>query len=203
MLSHDLENDPDVLAMVAVSAALTISGIPFMGPVGAARVGMINNQLKLNPTVDEMKTSTLDLVVAGTHDAVLMVESEAREFSEETMLKAVMTGHAGFQPVIEAIIRLAEKAAKDPRDFAAPDKSAAEKTVQGVIEEDLRKAYSITPRPSATRLSTPPVQKPSRISAPSRATTLSRRRPCSKLSTTCSQGGPLEHPRQRLAHRRP
>ena len=144
VLSHDLENDPDILAMVAVSAALTISGIPFMGPVGAARVGMINNQLKVNPTVDEMKTSTLDLVVAGTHDAVLMVESEAREFSEETMLKAVMTGHAGFQPVIEAIIRLAEKAAKDPRDFAAPDKSAAEKTVQGVIEDDLRKAYSIT-----------------------------------------------------------
>ena len=144
VLSHDLENDPDILAMVAVSAALTLSGIPFMGPVGAARVGMINNTLKVNPTVDEMKTSTLDLVVAGTHDAVLMVESEAREFSEETMLTAVMTGHAGFQPVIEAIIRLAEKAAKDPRDFHAADKSAAEKTVQAVIEDDLRKAYSIT-----------------------------------------------------------
>ncbi|MCW6510668.1 polyribonucleotide nucleotidyltransferase [Lichenifustis flavocetrariae] len=144
VLSHDLENDPDILAMVATSAALTISGIPFMGPVGAARVGMISGQLKVNPTVDEMKTSTLDLVVAGTHDAVLMVESEARELSEDKMLEAVMTGHAGFQPVIEAIIRLAEKAAKEPREFQTADKSAAEKTVRDVIEEDLRRAYSIT-----------------------------------------------------------
>ncbi len=130
VLSHDLENDPDILAMVATSAALTLSGIPFMGPVGAARVGMINGQLKLNPTVDEMKTSTLDLVVAGTQDAVLMVESEARELSEDEMLKAVMTGHAGFQPVIDAIIRLAEKAAKEPRDFELPNKDEAEKTVR-------------------------------------------------------------------------
>src|SRR5580692_7369769 len=111
VLSHDLENDPDILAMVATSAALTLSGIPFMGPVGGARVGYINGQLKVNPTIEEMKTSTLDLVVAGTGDAVLMVESEAQELSEATMLEAVMTGHRGFQPVIEAIIRLAEKAA--------------------------------------------------------------------------------------------
>ena len=110
VLSHDLENDPDILAMVAASAALTLSGIPFMGPVGArARRPTSTAQLKLNPTIEEMKSSTLDLVVAGTGDAVLMVESEAKELSEDIMLEAVMTGHRGFQPVIEAIIRLAEK----------------------------------------------------------------------------------------------
>ena len=144
VLAHDLENDPDILAMVATSAALTLSGIPFMGPIGAARVGLINNELKLNPTVDEMKTSSLDLVVAGTHDAVLMVESEAKELSEELMLRAVMTGHKGFQPVLDAIIRLAEKAAKEPRELATKDKSEAETAVLGVIEADLRAAYSIT-----------------------------------------------------------
>ena len=144
VLSHDMENDPDILAMVATSAALTISGIPFMGPIGAARVGQINGQLKLNPTIDEMKTSTLDLVVAGTVDAVLMVESEARELSEEVMLEAVMTGHRGFQPVIDAIIRLAEKAAKEPRHFEPANKEAAETQVRAVIEDDLRKAYGIT-----------------------------------------------------------
>ncbi|HWG07096.1 MAG TPA: polyribonucleotide nucleotidyltransferase, partial [Beijerinckiaceae bacterium] len=101
VLSHDLENDPDVLAMVAASAALTLSGIPFMGPIGGARVGLIGGQLKLNPTIEEMKDSSLDLVVAGTADAVLMVESEAKELSEQMMLEAVMTGHRGFQPVIE------------------------------------------------------------------------------------------------------
>jgi polyribonucleotide nucleotidyltransferase len=144
VLSHDLENDPDILSMVAVSAALTLSGIPFMGPIGAARVGYINGALKLNPTIDEMKDSSLELVVAGTHDAVLMVESEARELSEEVMLEAVMTGHRGFQPVLDAIIRLAERAAKEPRDFAAPDKSAVEQAVAELIEADLRAAYKIT-----------------------------------------------------------
>ena len=144
VLSHDLENDPDVLAMVATSAALTISGIPFMGPVGAARVGFINGALKLNPTIDELKTSELDLVMAGTHDAVLMVESEAKELSEATMLEAVMTGHRGFQPVLDMIIRLAEKAAKEPRDLAVVDKSAAEKAVLELAEHDLRAAYKIT-----------------------------------------------------------
>ena len=118
VLSHDLENDPDILAMVATSAALTLSGVPFMGPVGAARVGYINGEFKLNPTTStRSKESALDLVVAGTGDAVLMVESEAKELSEEVMLAAVMTGHRGFQPVIDAIIRLAEKAAKEPRDL--------------------------------------------------------------------------------------
>ena len=144
VLAHDLENDPDVLAMVATSAALTLSGIPFMGPIGGARVGMIGGQLKLNPTVDEVKESALDLIVAGTVDAVLMVESEAKELSEDVMLEAVMLGHRGFQPVIEAIIRLAEKAAKEPRDFTLPDHSAVETAVAGVAEAPLREAYKIT-----------------------------------------------------------
>ncbi len=144
VLSHDLENDPDVLSMVAASAALTISGIPFMGPIGGARVGYIKGKLKLNPTIDEMKESSLDLVVAGTADAVLMVESEAKELSEATMLDAVMTGHRGFQPVIEAIIRLAEKAAKEPRDLVTVDKSACEKAVAEVAEAELRVAYKNT-----------------------------------------------------------
>ena len=120
MLSHDLENDPDIVAMVAASAALTLSGAPFMGPIGGARVGFINNEYVLNPTIDEMTESQLDLVVAGTTDAVLMVESEAKELSEEIMLGAVMFGHRHFQPVIEAIIKLAEKAAKEPRDLSVP-----------------------------------------------------------------------------------
>ena len=144
VLSHDLENDPDILSMVAVSAALTISGIPFMGPIGAARVGVINGAVKLNPTIDEMKSSSLELIVAGTQDAVLMVESEAKELSEDVMLDAVMTGHRGFQPVIEAIIRLAERAAKEPRDLVAIDKGAVEKAVAEIAESDLRNAYKIT-----------------------------------------------------------
>ncbi len=144
VLAHDLENDPDILAMVATSAALTLSGIPFMGPIGAARVGMVGGELKLNPNIDEIKESALDLVVAGTGDAVLMVESEAKELSEDVMLKAVMMGHAGFQPVIEAIIRLAEKAAKEPRDFEPADNDAVEKAVAEVAEHDLRDAYKIT-----------------------------------------------------------
>ncbi len=144
VLSHDLENDPDILALVAASAALTLSGVPFMGPIGGARVGYINGAMKLNPTIEEMKNSTLDLVVAGTADAVLMVESEAKELSEDAMLEAVMTGHRGFQPVIDAIIRLAERAAKEPRDFTAPDKEAVAKAIAEVGEKELRDAYRIT-----------------------------------------------------------
>ena len=117
VLSHDMETDPDILAMIASSAALTLSGVPFMGPIGGARVGYIKDEIVVNPTLEQMKDSTLDLVVAGTADAVLMVESEAKELSEDTMLKAVMAGHASFQPVIQAIIRLAEKAAKEPREL--------------------------------------------------------------------------------------
>ncbi|HTS40906.1 MAG TPA: polyribonucleotide nucleotidyltransferase [Xanthobacteraceae bacterium] len=142
-LSHDLENDPDIVAMVAASAALTLSGVPFMGPIGAARVGFINNEYVLNPQIDEMAESQLDLVVAGTQDAVLMVESEAKELSEEIMLGAVMFGHRHMQPVINAIIGLAEKAAKEPRDFKMPDNVAIEKEMRGIIEKDLRAAYAI------------------------------------------------------------
>ncbi|HEX5845264.1 MAG TPA: polyribonucleotide nucleotidyltransferase [Rhodoplanes sp.] len=143
VLSHDLENDPDIVAMVAASAALTLSGAPFMGPIGAARVGFINNEYVLNPQIDEMLESHLDLVVAGTQDAVLMVESEARELPEEVMLGAVMFGHRHLQPVIEAIIRLAEKAAKEPRDLVVPDNAAIEKEMLGLVEADLRAAYAI------------------------------------------------------------
>jgi polyribonucleotide nucleotidyltransferase len=142
-MSHDQENSPDILAMVAASAALTLSGAPFMGPVGAARVGFINNEYVLNPQVDEMTESGLDLVVAGTQDAVLMVESEAKELPEEVMLGAVMFGHRHFQPVIAAIIRLAEKAAKEPRELEVPDNSALEKEMLGLVEADLRAAYAI------------------------------------------------------------
>ncbi|MBM3636537.1 MAG: polyribonucleotide nucleotidyltransferase [Alphaproteobacteria bacterium] len=142
VLAHDLENDPDFVSMVAASAALTLSGVPFMGPVGAARVGYINGQYRLNPTLAEMADSVLDLVVAGTNDAVLMVESEAKELGEDVMLGAVMHGHAGFQPVIDAIIKLAEVAAKEPRDFTTPDHSDLEKKILALVEKELRDAYS-------------------------------------------------------------
>jgi polyribonucleotide nucleotidyltransferase len=144
VLSHDLENDPDILALVAASAALTLSGVPFMGPVGGARVGRINGQLKLNPTIEEMKLSELDLIVAGTQDAVLMVESEAKELSEDTMLEAVMLGHRGFQPVIDATIRLAERAAKDPRDLVTADTTEVANAVAQIAEAELREAYKNT-----------------------------------------------------------
>jgi polyribonucleotide nucleotidyltransferase len=142
-MSHDQENNPDILAMVAASAALTLSGVPFMGPVGAARVGFINNEYVLNPQIDEMLESNLDLVVAGTRDAVLMVESEAKELPEEVMLGAVMFGHRHFQPVIEAIIRLAEKAAKDPRELVEADNTELKKEMLGLVEPQLRSAYAI------------------------------------------------------------
>src|ERR1700685_43679 len=143
VLSHDQENDPDIVAMVAASAALTLSGAPFMGPIGGARVGFINNEYVLNPTLDEMKESQLDLVIAGTQDAVMMVESEAKELSEEIMLGAVMFGHRHFQPVIGAIIKLAEKAAKEPRELVVADNKALEKEILGIAEKDLRAAYAI------------------------------------------------------------
>jgi polyribonucleotide nucleotidyltransferase len=120
VLSYDNENDPDIVSMVGCSAALTLSGIPFFGPIAAARVGYQNGQYILNPTLDQMKTSQLELVLAGTSEGVLMVESEAQELSEEIMLGAVTFGHAAFQPVIEAIIELAEHAAKEPWPLAEP-----------------------------------------------------------------------------------
>src|SRR5437868_14943301 len=138
-----MENDPDVVAMVAASAALTLSGAPFKGPIGAARVGFMNDEYVLNPTLDEMTDTRLELVVAGTSDAVLMVESEAKELSEEIMLGAVMFGHRHFQPVINAIIELAEKAAKEPREVTTIDNSALEKEMLGLVEQELRAAYAI------------------------------------------------------------
>jgi len=143
VLSYDLENDADIVGMVGASAALTLSGVPFMGPIGGARVGYIDGEYVLNPVQDRMSSSALDLVVAGTQDAVLMVESEAKELSEDVMLGAVMFGHAGFQPVIDAIIRLAEKAAKEPRDHQVADVSELEAKLRELVEADLRDAYKI------------------------------------------------------------
>ncbi|MGZ5919652.1 MAG: polyribonucleotide nucleotidyltransferase, partial [Hyphomicrobium sp.] len=142
VLSHDMENDPDILALVASSAALTLSGVPFLGPIGAARVGLIAGEFVLNPMLDEMAESSLDLVVAGTQDAVMMVESEAKELHEKQMLEAVMFGHRGFQPVIQAIIKLAEKAAKEPWDIKLPDSQKYTAQVKKIAEADLRAAFS-------------------------------------------------------------
>ena len=144
VLQHDLENDPDIVAMIASSAALTLSGVPFLGPIGGARVGYIDGEYVLNPNIDEMPESALDLVVAGTRDAVLMVESEASELDEKTMLEAVMFGHSGFQPVIEAIIDLAEKAAKEPREHQAPDHSELAGRMRDLAGDDIAKAYQIS-----------------------------------------------------------
>ena len=142
VLQHDMENDPDVLGMVAASAALTISGVPFMGPIGAARVGLIDGELVLNPAIDLIPTSDLDLVVAGTQDALMMVESEAKELSEEKMLEALMFAHAGMQPVIDAIIELAEHAAKEPFDFQAEDHSDVVASIKSLVGEDIKAAYT-------------------------------------------------------------
>ncbi len=144
VLQHDMENEPDVLAMVAASAALTISGIPFMGPIGAARVGYIDGEYVLNTPIDRRSDSKLDLIMAGTADAVLMVESEAQELSEEVMLGAVMFGHQQSQKVIDAIIKLAELAAKEPREFEPEDMSALENEMLAFIETELREAYKNT-----------------------------------------------------------
>ncbi len=152
VLSHDLENDPDIVALVAASAALTLSGLPFLGPIAAARVGFINSEFVLNPMVDEMGETALDLVVAGTGDAVMMVESEAKELSEKQMLEAVMFGHRGFQPVIQAIIKLAEKAAREPWDFQPPDKSKYAAKMKATAEAELRKAFAITQKQERSTL---------------------------------------------------
>ncbi|MEO1651364.1 MAG: polyribonucleotide nucleotidyltransferase, partial [Pseudomonadota bacterium] len=144
VLSYDNENDPDILAMIAASAALTLSGVPFLGPIGAARVSLIDGELVLNPMLDEMEQTSLDLVIAGTNDAVMMVESEAKELSEEKMLEAVMFGHKHFQPVIDAIIELAERSAKEPFEFVAEDYSRELQLIQNKVGDDLSKAYQIT-----------------------------------------------------------
>jgi polyribonucleotide nucleotidyltransferase len=143
VLSHDLENDPDIVAMVAASAALTISGLPFLGPIGAARVGYINGEYVLNPLIDTYPESKLDLVVAGTRDAVMMVESEAQELSEEVMLGAVVFGHKEMQHAIDAIIRLAEKAAKDPRPVPEDTYGPVRERLKVAASAELGKAFQI------------------------------------------------------------
>ncbi len=145
VLSYDGETESDILAMIAASAALTISGVPFMGPIAAARVGYQDGEYQLNPSMDQVKEGELDLVVAGTHDAVMMVESEAKELSEEVMLGAVMFAHRELQRVIDAIINLAEQAAKDPWELAPlEDKSAAKQKLKDLIGKDLEAAYKLT-----------------------------------------------------------
>src|SRR6201994_4054164 len=143
VLSHDMENDPDIVGMVAASAALTISGIPFMGPIGAARVVFIDGHYVLTPPIDEMPKSKLDLVVAGTHDAVMMVESEAQELGEDVMLGAVMFGHREMQHAINAIIRLAEKAAKDPRPVPENTSAPMVAKIKAAAGSDLATAFKI------------------------------------------------------------
>jgi len=146
VMQHDMENDPDMVAMIGTSAAMCISGAPFMGPIAGARVGYINGEYVLNPQLDEMPNSVLDLVVAGTKEGVLMVESEASELSEEIMLGAVSFGHAAFQPVIDAIIEMAEACAKDPMEIpGAPEGSDDVKAkVNELAEAGLRDAYKIS-----------------------------------------------------------
>src|SRR5689334_17269233 len=146
VLSYDGENEPDILAMVAASAALTLSGVPFMGPIGAARVGFsAEGEYILNPTQTQVNEGRLDLVVAGTRDAVMMVESEAKELSEEEMLGAVMFAHSSMQPVVDAIIKLAEQAAKEPWELAASaDKASIKKQLKDLIGADIDAAYRLT-----------------------------------------------------------
>ncbi len=146
VLSHDLENDPDIASLVGTSAALTLSGVPFLGPVAGCRVGYIRGEYVLNPQLDEMANSELDLVVAGTRDGVLMVESEAKELSEDVMLGAVMFGHRSFQPVIRAIIELAQACAKEPVDLPPPPEGLPDLAarIRSMAEGDLREAYTET-----------------------------------------------------------
>jgi len=156
VLSCDLVNDPDIVAMIAASAALTVSGVPFMGPIGAARVGFVDGQYVLNPAMDDMTQlrmkpdQRLDLVVAGTKDAVMMVESEAYELTEEEMLGAVVFGHQQMQPVIDLIIDFAESAAKEPFDFTPPDYSALYTKVKKAGEKDMRAAFAIRDKQDRT-----------------------------------------------------
>jgi polyribonucleotide nucleotidyltransferase len=143
-VSHDLENDPDIAALIGASAALTISGLPFLGPIGAARVGYVDGEYVLNPTADQLAESELDLIVAGTSEGVLMVESEAHELSEEVMLGAVMFGHEAYQEVIDLIISVAERAAKEPRAVTEPSQEELDlkAKVRELGEAAIREAYT-------------------------------------------------------------
>jgi polyribonucleotide nucleotidyltransferase len=153
VLSHDLENNPDIVALIGASAALTISGIPFLGPIGGARVGWVDGAYVLNPTPEQLEESQLDLIVAGTGEAVLMVESEASELSEEVMLGAVMFGHESFQPVIDAIVSLAESAAKEPWPLPADvDTSDVKTRLEALVGDDLKAAYAEREKQARTDL---------------------------------------------------
>ncbi len=202
VLSHDMENDPDILALVAASAALTLSGVPFLGPIGASRVGYAKGQYILNPSSDQIKNTELDLVVAGTGDAVLMVESEAKELSEEVMLGAVVFGQEGYRPVIEAIIGLAEQAAKEPWNL--PDaKNEFETKVKKLVEKDLKKAFQIAGKQernskvgdakakAVAELVTPEIDGGRQVEG----------RRC--LQGNREERRPLKHPENRQAYRRP
>ena len=144
VLTYDHENDPDVVAMIACSAALTISGIPFKGPIGAAKIGLIENELVLNPKVEDIENSKLELVVAGTKNAILMIESEASELTEKMMLEAVMFAHQSMQEVIEMIINLARKCAKDPMIIEEKDNTEITSFIDGEVRSKLEKAFQIT-----------------------------------------------------------
>jgi polyribonucleotide nucleotidyltransferase len=143
VLSHDQENDPDILAMIGASAALTLSGVPFMGPIGAARVGFIDGEYVLNPLTTDYAKSRLDLVLAGTDNAVMMVESQAAELTEEEMLGAVAFGHKSMQPVIDLILKLAEVAAKDPWDFVPENRDSELEALSALIGSQIDAAYRI------------------------------------------------------------
>jgi polyribonucleotide nucleotidyltransferase len=156
VLSHDLSNDPDIVAMIAASAALTLSGVPFMGPIGGCRVGFVQGEYFLNPSIDDMHDlrnnpeQRLDLVVSGTKDAVMMVESEAYELTESEMLGAISFAHAKIQPVIELIIELAEEAAKEPFDYQRPETHELESKVETVGKEFMKAAFAITQKQERT-----------------------------------------------------
>ena len=156
VLSHDLVNDPDIVAMIAASAALTISGVPFMGPIAGCRVGYVDGEYVLNPDVEDMHDlrlspeQRLDLIVAGTRDAVMMVESEAYELSEDEMLGAVTFAHEQLKPVVDLIVDLAEDAAKEPFDFQPPDFSALAVRVRELGEDSMRAAFAITDKQERT-----------------------------------------------------
>ena len=144
VLSYDGETEPDVVAMIAASAALTIAGLPFMGPIGAARVGFKDGEYQLNPSLSEAASGQLDLVVAATDSAVMMVESEAKELSEEVMLGGVMFAHGEIRKVVGAIIALAEKAAKEPWTVAVSDNSGIKDKLKKLVGKDIAAAYKLT-----------------------------------------------------------
>ena len=172
VLSYDGENEADIVALIAASAALTLSGVPFMGPLAAARVGYIDGQYICNPTKDQIKAGSLELIAAGTHDAILMVESEAKELSEEVMLGAVMYAHNQSKPVIEAIIKLAEAAAKEPWDLKIDDSTSTLGKIKDAVGDTIADAYKIiakADRQSALGIAKAKVKELFKDSAPAEA----------------------------------